>query len=258
MPATAPTFFFIDIQPDQRADFDALVAAIPGVSDMQRVPMLRGRITARQRRARRPGRRSRRRCAGCCDGDRGLTWSATRRRAARSPAASGGRRIIAARPWSRSMPKSPPPSVSSSATPSPSTCSAASFTGSIANFREIDWSTLTINFVMVFSPGVLEGAPQTHIATARIPDDAEIALQNAVPERFPNVSSIRVKEALETVNRSARQRGRRRADLRCRHAARRHPGAGRRRRRRPSPPGLRRRRAEGAGRHAAARFSPPI
>jgi putative ABC transport system permease protein len=54
---------------------------------------------------------------------------------------------------------------------------------------------------MVFSPGILEGAPQIHIATARIAEESESALQKAVADRFPNVSSIRVKEALETVNR---------------------------------------------------------
>ncbi|MGH8722877.1 MAG: ABC transporter permease, partial [Burkholderiales bacterium] len=46
MPATAPSFFFIDIQPDQVSEFDALLGGFGGVSELQRVPMLRGRITA--------------------------------------------------------------------------------------------------------------------------------------------------------------------------------------------------------------------
>src|SRR5262249_24440908 len=45
MPARAPSFYFIDIQPDQVAAFDSLVRSAPGVSDLERVPMLRGRIT---------------------------------------------------------------------------------------------------------------------------------------------------------------------------------------------------------------------
>jgi putative ABC transport system permease protein len=74
-------------------------------------------------------------------------------------------------------------------------------TGTIANTRDFEWSALTINFVMVFSPGILEGAPQTHIATARIDTDREVALQKAVADRFANISAIRVKDALETASR---------------------------------------------------------
>src|SRR5665213_2989515 len=46
LPARAPSFFFIDIQPDQLADFDRLLAGMPGVEEIARVPSLRGRITA--------------------------------------------------------------------------------------------------------------------------------------------------------------------------------------------------------------------
>jgi putative ABC transport system permease protein len=44
---------------------------------------------------------------------------------------------------------------------------------------------------------VLDGAPQTYIATARADDPAvEAALENAVAERFSNVTAIRVREVL--------------------------------------------------------------
>jgi putative ABC transport system permease protein len=70
----------------------------------------------------------------------------------------------------------------------------------IANLRVIDWSNLTINFVMVFSPGLLEQAPQSQIATVKADSpDAEDEVERAVTENFANVSSIRVKEALEAV-----------------------------------------------------------
>src|SRR5690606_39963509 len=45
LPDAAPSFFFIDIQPGQVAEFDALIAAEPEASGLERVPMLRGRIT---------------------------------------------------------------------------------------------------------------------------------------------------------------------------------------------------------------------
>ena len=38
----------------------------------------------------------------------------------------------------------------------------------IASLRKIDWESLAINFVMVFSPNTLEGAPAPHAHHARI------------------------------------------------------------------------------------------
>src|SRR5258708_34299441 len=46
LPQRAPSFFFIDIQPDEIAGFDALLAGFPDVSNVERGPSLRGRLTA--------------------------------------------------------------------------------------------------------------------------------------------------------------------------------------------------------------------
>jgi putative ABC transport system permease protein len=78
-------------------------------------------------------------------------------------------------------------------------------TARIASLRAIDWTSLGINYVIVFAPGTLEGAPQTHIATARTAPAAEDALERAVTDRFPNVSSIRVKDALDAIARILEQ-----------------------------------------------------
>jgi putative ABC transport system permease protein len=69
-------------------------------------------------------------------------------------------------------------------------------TGRIANLREIDWSSLSINFVMVFSPGIMSGAPQTHIATLHVDPDQEGALIALLSKQFPNVSAVRVRDAI--------------------------------------------------------------
>src|SRR6202007_2091917 len=63
-------------------------------------------------------------------------------------------------------------------------------TATIANLRSIDWERLGINFVMVFAPGTLEHAPQTHLAVVYLPPAEEENLARAVTERFPNVSAI--------------------------------------------------------------------
>jgi putative ABC transport system permease protein len=72
----------------------------------------------------------------------------------------------------------------------------------IANLRNIDWQGLGINFVLVFSPSAFKGAPHSHVATLTEthPDaagDARIIKQ--VADAFPMVTSVRVREALETI-----------------------------------------------------------
>jgi len=74
-------------------------------------------------------------------------------------------------------------------------------TAVIANLRSIDWERLGINFTMVFAPGTLEGAPQTHLAAVYLPQTEEEGLARAVTERFSNISAIHVREALAGVDR---------------------------------------------------------
>jgi putative ABC transport system permease protein len=78
-------------------------------------------------------------------------------------------------------------------------------TATIANLRTVDWQSLGINFVMVFSPGAFRGAPHTDIATLTYPNggtaEEETALLKAVADAFPGVTIVRVREALDAVGR---------------------------------------------------------
>ena len=73
----------------------------------------------------------------------------------------------------------------------------------IGNMRTVDWQSLGINFVLVFSPNAFKGAPHTHIATltesppGRRPATPRII--KSVADAFPMVTSVRVREALETI-----------------------------------------------------------
>ncbi|WP_417769344.1 ABC transporter permease, partial [Stappia sp.] len=77
-------------------------------------------------------------------------------------------------------------------------------TATIANFRRVEWKSLAINFVMVFSPNTFAGAPHTHLRTLTYTDggdDArEFALLKTLSARFPTVTAVRVKDAIEQVN----------------------------------------------------------
>jgi putative ABC transport system permease protein len=73
----------------------------------------------------------------------------------------------------------------------------------IGNMRSVDWQSLGINFVLVFSPNAFKGAPHTHIATltegghANPAGDGQVI--KSVAQAFPMVTTVRVREALETI-----------------------------------------------------------
>ena len=199
VPAEAPAFFFIDIQPDQLAGFDALVRATPGAR-FDQVPMMRGRITRLngvpvEDAAVAPE------AQWALRSDRGLTYSASLPQGSR----------LAAGTWWPSDYQGPPLvsfdealargmglKVGDTLTVN---LLGREITATIANLRSIDWERLGINFVMVFAPGTLEHAPQTHLAAVYLPPAEEEDLARAVTERFPNISAIHVREALDAVNR---------------------------------------------------------
>jgi putative ABC transport system permease protein len=76
-------------------------------------------------------------------------------------------------------------------------------TASVANLRTVDWQSLGINFVLVYSPATFAGAPHTSIATLTYAggatDEQEGALIKAAADAFPGITVVRVREALETV-----------------------------------------------------------
>src|SRR5690606_25709619 len=73
----------------------------------------------------------------------------------------------------------------------------------ISNFREVQWESLAINFVMVFSPNTFAGAPHSWLATLADPSAGpaeEARILNTVTRAFPGVTSVRVKDAREIVS----------------------------------------------------------
>ena len=187
-----PAFFFLDIQPHQVEAFDRLVDATDGAERGKRVPMLRGRIVriagvpAREAEIA-PGSR------WVLQSDIGLSYAAT------APAGA----LITAGAWWAPDYRGPPlvslgEEVARDFGVGIGDTLAINVLGreieaEIASLRRVDWTAFDINFVVVFSPGVLEGAPQTHLATARASPAAEPALERAVAQRFANVTAVPVR-----------------------------------------------------------------
>ena len=194
MPTDAPSFFFIDIQPDQIEPFQN-IAAETGATISAMAPMVRGRIV---------------RINGvfvdevsidqevkwAVRGDRGLTESAT---------IPKGARVVQGEWWPENY--AGPPLVSLDAAILKGfglklgetitiNVLGRDLTATISNTRIIDWTTLSMNFAIVFSPGTLAGAPSTYVATVHAAKGEEDRTEQIITDALPMASSIRVKEAL--------------------------------------------------------------
>ena len=71
----------------------------------------------------------------------------------------------------------------------------------IASMRKIDWESLAINFVMVFSPNTLKGAPHRLVTTLELPKGTDPATEakiiQALAERFPLVTAIKIGDIVD-------------------------------------------------------------
>ena len=95
-----------------------------------------------------------------------------------------------------------------------------SFEGRIASLRKVDFTTGGQNFVLVLSPGLIDQAPHAFLATVRVATAQENAMYMAVTDRFPNISTVRVKDAIQQVQALLASLARRRQRRQPGH----HPG----------------------------------
>ena len=64
----------------------------------------------------------------------------------------------------------------------------------IASIRNIEWSSMQMNFSVIFPKGVMEAAPQTHVLTTKAPTDEVAAkLQRALVKKHPSVTVIDIR-----------------------------------------------------------------
>lgn len=196
LPDRAPTFFFIDIQAPQLAQFEALLAAQPGVDRVEKVPALRGRIT-KVKGVPVAQVKVDPEVAWAVETERGLTY------AAEQPAKT---QIVAGEWWPADYRGPPQISLDAAVAKGLGLSIGDSVTigvlgreveAKVVNFRVIDWTSLGINFTIVFAPGFLERAPHGYLAVAHTTPEAEEPLLRSVTDHLPNVSAIRVRDALE-------------------------------------------------------------
>jgi putative ABC transport system permease protein len=202
LPERAPSFYFLDIQAADADRFDAFLRARAPRAALERVPMLRGRIVAAG------GRKAedikpRQDAQWVLQSDRGITYTGE---------IPKGSRLVEGEWWGKDY--AGPPLLSFEKKLADGlglklgddvtvNVLGRNITARIANMRTVEWESLGINFVLVFSPGAFAGAPATDIATVTWPGGGsaaeEIALLKAVGDAFPAVTAVRVKDALDAI-----------------------------------------------------------
>ena len=195
LPDVAPSYFFVDIQKDQMPGYTARLEGDPAVSRIESAPMLRGVITEINGR---PARE----VAGdhwVVRGDRGVTYAAL---------PGEDTRITAGEWWPEDY--NGPPLISFAAEEAKEigvelgdtltvNILGRDITGTITSFREVDFSTAGIGFVLTMNPAALSGAPHSFISTVYAEPEAEAAILRELAGEYPNITAIRVRDAIDRV-----------------------------------------------------------
>jgi putative ABC transport system permease protein len=201
LPDRAPSFYFIDIPTSEADRFGEFLKATAPQSTVEDVPMLRGRIVA-ARGVKADELKPSKDSEWVLQSDRGLTYTGE---------IPKGSKIVEGEWWGADY--NGPPLVSMEKKIADGlklkigdeivvNVLGRDIPAKIANLRNIDWQGLGINFVLVFSPNAFKGAPHSHVATlteAHPDADGDARIIKQVADAFPMVTSVRVREALETI-----------------------------------------------------------
>ena len=195
----APDWFFIDIQPQQINPFLARVENISSDTIIEKTPMLRGRVIALNDILASQTDKDVE-SAWVLRGDRALTWQAeppigaTITRGEWWPADYSGAPLMSI---TEDMARDYNLAIGDSVTLN---ILGREITAKIANARKVQWESFRINFVFIMTPGVLDGAPHSWLATTRSPDkEAASQIEKQVTAEFNNISAVSVSDAVQTV-----------------------------------------------------------
>ncbi len=195
LPDVAPSYFFVDIQREQMPGFLERVENDPAVTRVENAPMLRGVLT-------RINGQPATEVAGdhwVVRGDRGITYAA---------AQPANTTVTAGTWWPEDY--SGPPQISFAAEEAEElglslgdtltlNILGRDITGTITSLRNVDFSTAGMGFVMVLNEAALAGAPHSFIATVYAEEQAEAAILRDLAREMPNITAIRVRDALDRV-----------------------------------------------------------
>jgi len=196
LPEIAPAYFFVDIQPDQMPQYRDMLENDSAVSRIDTAPMLRGVLTEINGRPARD-------VAGdhwVVTGDRGLTYAAQ---------PDENTRVVAGEWWDADH--DGPPQVSFAIEEAEEmglslgdeltvNILGRDISATITSFRDVDFSTAGMGFVMTMTPNALQGAPHTFISTVYASEEDEARILRELATAFPNITAISVRDAITQVS----------------------------------------------------------
>ncbi|MBF0583473.1 MAG: hypothetical protein HQL80_04470 [Magnetococcales bacterium] len=196
MPQRMPSYFFIDIQPDQLAQFQSLAAPfVVSQPDAMRIfPTVRGRLlqedqpVVEDEEMPQAWRKSREYVLTCTDN------------------IPVGNRLVAGQWWVDPTVREASVEVEMAKGLGLGIGDLLSFniqgvtiTARITSLRAVRWSDLGLNFFVIFSPSVLQDVPLSYLASVVTSPDQEEALLAAISGRLHNVTAIATRVVLERV-----------------------------------------------------------
>lgn len=196
LPGIAPSYFFVDIQKSQMPQFREILNSDEKISKFEEAPMLRGIIS-------KINGKPAAEVAGdhwVIQGDRGITYAAV---------PSPETEITQGEWWPTDY--SGPAQISFASEEGAEmglklgdemilNVLGRDITGTITSFRNVDFSTAGIGFILSMNPSALSGAPHSFISTVYTTPENEAALLRTLAEAFPNITAIRVRDAIDRVS----------------------------------------------------------
>ncbi len=191
----APAFFYLDIPAPQKEAFVTAAKADSAIDRIETAPMLRGRIVKINGEDADPEKIAPE-ARWMLRGDRGLTYS---------PTPPEGTTLTEGDWWAEDYTGEPLLSfieeegrqmglkIGDTLTVN---VLGRDLTARIANFREVEWRRMGINFTLVVNPAALQGAPHSHIATVYAAEGEEGRLTRMFAEDFPSAVAIPVRDVI--------------------------------------------------------------
>ena len=197
LPEDAPAFFFIGVEADRLGPLVGTMAGIDGAGRFRSVPFLRGRIV-RVKGLDPEEAMVRDEHAWLIQGDRGLSYATV---APDNP-------VVAGDWWPEDYDGPPLLSVDMDVIEAFDLALGDTITlnvlgrevaAEVRHVREVEWQGMQLNFALLLSPEPLRHAPHGYVATVGATPEAEARIERILAREFPQVTVVRVREALGRV-----------------------------------------------------------
>jgi putative ABC transport system permease protein len=190
IPADAPNYFLVNIQPDQVASVRGFLAA-HGISAPQLLPMVRGRLVAINGVPLRPESFADPRARRLARREFNLSWAGE---------LQSDNRIVAGRWWARAQHGQALVSFERGLAATLGiklgdelkyNVAGTPLVLRVSSLRSVDWDSFHVNFFAIVPPGVLDGYPVTYITSFFLSPERRAMLTTLV-KTFPNVTVVDV------------------------------------------------------------------